>query len=459
VVTKPFSSEDRFGVSLVDENQTDVVVIGAGAAGLAAAGRLAVAGRSVTILEARDRIGGRIDTTHDPDWPIPIERGAEFLHGVVPDVWDLFHEHNITPYECHQEHWHLRGKKLRRLDMWKEADRVLAKFPKRLRTDLSFDEFVKKNRSKLPRGASLRLAYLYIQGLNAAHARSISVESLVAGAKEEEKIEAQRLFRPLQGFDQLVGALSAVAQRHGARIRLGEVVEHVAWSREGVAVTTDDAVYRARHVVVTLPLGVLQAAPGSRGAVRFDPAIPGKIAQARRLAMGPVVKVALRFTEPFWETLSLPTVPKGKTLRDMGFLFGDQLRVPVWWTYLPLRTRVLMGWAGGPHAEALSDLDEREILRAALESLSKLLGLSVADLRRRLQAHKVSQWQTDPFSRGAYSYVPVGALDAVKRLARPIDGTLFFAGEATQYQGMSATVAGAIQTGWRAADEILAQRR
>lgn len=435
-----------------------MVIIGGGAAGLSAAARLGQRGLRVVLLEARDRLGGRIHTIHDDAWPVPLEFGAEFLHGVEPDVWEVLKDNGITAYDCHQEHWHLRGGKLRRVDMWDEAGKVLSKLPKRGH-DQSFHDFVKKNRRRLPKGPTLGLAYLYVQGLHAASAERISVRSLVSGGKYEEKIEADRLFRPVLGLDAVIKVLERQARTHKVDIRLGTVVETVEWNSGRVGIVTTTGRFSAKRAILTVPVSILQANGKGKGSMRFDPPIPKKVEAARKLVMGPVVKLALRFDEAFWEREQITTAPGHHSLRNMGFMFGEKLSMPVWWTYLPLRTRVLMGWAGGPHAEKLSTKSDTQILETGLRSVGRLVGVSTAKLRGRLEDHRVANWQNDPFSRGAYSYVAVGGLDAVKDLAQPIDDTLFFAGEATQYQGMSATVAGAIQTGWRAADEVLHQER
>ena len=113
---------------------------------------------------------------------------------------------------------------------------------------------------------------------------------------------------------------------------------------------------------------------------------------------------------------------------------------PTWWTSLPMRQPVLTGWAGGPAGLRLADKSEQQVLNAATGNLAKLFGMSAARVRKRLIAHHVTDWQSDAFARGAYSYVPMEGLDAVKKLKRPVEGTLFFAGEHT-HEGMSGTVA------------------
>jgi monoamine oxidase len=203
--------------------------------------------------------------------------------------------------------------------------------------------------------------------------------------------------------------------------------------------------------------------------VRFDPPLDEKIAAARRLAVGPVTRATLVFDAPFWEIEPVPTSPDGKPLRDLCFMHApgdDDSRgdgaggrnrppFPSWWTLFPLHAPVLVGWAGGPPGERLSHRGPDAVRDAALASLATFFGLPRAEIERRLVSLHTHDWQADPFARGAYSYVPVGGLGAMKTLAEPVDGTIFFAGEATHHEGMSGTVAGAIASGQRAAREVL----
>ncbi len=133
-------------------------------------------------------------------------------------------------------------------------------------------------------------------------------------------------------------------------------------------------------------------------------------------------------------------------------MFSDEPVFPTWWTALPVRAPVLTGWTAGSRADQLLDLPEPEILRHALASLTNIMGGSTG----RIESVYFHDWHQDPYARGAYSYVPAGAVDARRALAEPVADTLYFAGEATDTDGHSATVHGAIETGRRAARQILA---
>jgi monoamine oxidase len=247
-------------------------------------------------------------------------------------------------------------------------------------------------------------------------------------------------------------------------VLLGTAVRAVRWRRGEVRLEVESAAgplppLEARRAVITLPVSILQAAPGGRGEVRFDPEVSGHRNAAGRLAMGRVVKLVLRFREAFWEIEAFPAVEGGGRLADLGFLLSRDPHYPTWWTALPVRAAILTAWAAGPAAERLGGMTPLERVRAALDSLARLLGASRDSIAGRLQACYTHDWLADPYSLGAYSFVPVGGFGAREALARPVEDTLFWAGEATHTEGQHATVAGAIATGYRAADEVLTVER
>jgi monoamine oxidase len=202
---------------------------------------------------------------------------------------------------------------------------------------------------------------------------------------------------------------------------------------------------RARAAIVTLPAGVLNA-----NALRFDPPLPkSKRDAASCIVMGPVTKLVLRFRSAFWER-----VADGR-YRDGAFFHNAGAAFPTFWTQLPLRAPLLVAWAGGPKADALAALGDDLLVATALDELRALFGAE-ADPHAEFEAVYFHDWQRDPYARGAYSYVAVGGGDARAQLAAPVDGVLFFAGEATAPASEAGTVAGALQSGERAAAEVLA---
>jgi monoamine oxidase len=307
---------------------------------------------------------------------------------------------------------------------WQEvADAILEERPQKDRSFIEFlhdhPEFDDETRHN---------AIAYVEGFNASYAERIGMEYLRLALKASEETGGDTPHRIFSGYDTIVRWL--VSKASGAKIVLNNCVDEIHWGERYVRVNG----FEAEQAVITLPLGVLQA-----NEVRFLPDIPEKRAAAQQLVMGPVVKVILSFRTAFW---------KERGLEKLGFLHLRDRTPRTWWTTYPVDAPILVGWAGGRSAEGMS-------LERAMDSLSLSLKISRQTLESELRGTVIADWQRDPFSRGAYSYAPVGAIIAPAVLAAPVSGTLFFAGEATNFRGHSGTVHGAIATGYRAADEIL----
>jgi len=204
----------------------------------------------------------------------------------------------------------------------------------------------------------------------------------------------------------------------------------------------------ARRAIVTLPLGVLQLPSRAPGAVRFTPSLQEKRPALDGLVSGAVIKAALLFRTPFWEELDRARY------RGVSFFHSPEAAFPTVWTALPERAPLLIAWAGGPKAARLAGAAAPQIVRQAVTSLKSVFGAR-AGIEERLAAAWVHHWQQDPFARGAYSYAAVDGHGARRALAGPLRDTLFFAGEAADYEGEHGTVAGALQSGERAAREVL----
>ena len=235
-------------------------------------------------------------------------------------------------------------------------------------------------------------------------------------------------------------------------LRLQRIVHTIRWQRGAAEVEGfhlgQPFQATAPCAIVALPLGVLQLPPGTPGAVRFEPALDDKETPLSRLAAGSVLKVVLRFPSAFWELLD------GGRYRDASFFHASGTSFPTVWTALPLRAPLLTVWAGGPRAERLSAAPLETVVGEAMASVASLFGGRV-DVESLVEAAYVHDWQADPFARGAYSYELVGGEQARRMLAAPVEDTLFFAGEATDTEGEAGTVTGALQSGVRAAREVL----
>jgi monoamine oxidase len=431
-----------------------VIIIGAGAAGLAAAVELGRAGLKIRILEARDRIGGRIFTRHDPVSNAPIELGAEFVHGRPPEIWDLLRHARIKPEEMTGDHWCFRNGRLCACDFFAAVDKLLSKLDDS-GPDESFTEFLNRCGSDCDE-ENKRWAIGYVRGFHAADPGLISVHSLVKGIRADEPIDGERAFHVPEGYAVLIDILRRQL-RESTVLDMEMPVEHVEWQpgRVRLRILGHSDVAEASRLLITVPLGVLQADRGDPGYIGFDPELPLlKRTALEQLAMGKVMRLVLRFRERFWDKLRSPD-DSHKTLSDMSFLLSQEGFFPTWWTTMPRKLPIITAWAPSSFAEQLSSLSEPEVLGTALQTLSTLFGVELARLETLLESASWHNWQADPFTRGAYSYVKKGGDTAQYDLGVPVENTLFFAGEATDTSGHTGTVHGAIASGRRAANDIL----
>jgi monoamine oxidase len=410
--------------------EADIIVIGAGAAGLAAADELTRAGRSVLVLEARERVGGRCWTRRMPGLDIPVELGAEFIHGEARVTHALLEQAGLGAVESVREQRTLASGRLQPVNAFAEAQQAL-RVATGLERDLSFDAFLARQR--LP-AKTKAFARLMVQGFDAADPKRVSARSIAEEWGGGELGASQP--RPQGGYGALLGWLANTVLAAGARLCLGAVVKRIEWRRGRVSVGGEFVGERftahAKRAIVTVPLGVLQSGP-----LRFTQ----KRAALRKLAAGPVIRVAMRFHRAFWEDQA----------PGVAFFHAPQAPFPTSWTPLPLRGPLLTAWAGGPKAARLTGSSPRKLVRAALASVESLFGKGP---RALLAAACAQDWMHDPFSRGGYSYVLVGGMGAREALGAPLDDTVFFAGEATDSEEPG-TVAAALRSGQRAAREAL----
>jgi monoamine oxidase len=430
----------------------DDVVIGAGAAGLAAAAELGRAGRSVLLVEARDRIGGRVWTHYEPGLPVPVELGAEFIHGRPDATFSLMRKAGVTAVVAPIARMAVREGELkpRRGDVFATVQQVLRRHVAALAgKDVSFATFLARARHELPDEARA-FARMRVKGYDAAEPARVSALA-IATAWASESADDSGPLRPAGGYGPLLASLTD-AFGSNVRLTLQAIVRSVSWKRGVVEIegTRRGKPFRvrARRAVITLPLGVLQQHLNARGAVRFTPVLREKAQALTLLASGPVLKAVLRFRTAFWEDLD------GAAYRGVSFFHSPRAPFPTFWTALPARAPLITAWAGGPKAARLAGGAHSHIVRRAVTSLASIFGRRV-NVEGELRASWLHDWQQDPFARGAYSHAMVGGSDARQALAAPLQDTLFFAGEATDFAGEHGTVAGALQSGVRAAREVL----
>jgi monoamine oxidase len=427
-----------------------VIIIGAGAAGLAAAGALDRAGIRLILLEGRERIGGRIYTIHPLTCAVPVELGAEFMHGRPAEIWEYVAGHRLSIEEVKGERCYFEDGKLTRADRSDARAQILAGMQPYTNPDRSFSAYLAEAWADLPESEK-GWAVEYVEGFNAARQEEISVRSLAIGEETSKRQPGSgALYRISSGYDSLIGNLWADCAR--AELRLGTPVRSVRWQRGTVTAEADSGAFHGRCAIVTLPLGVLQANEADPGFVRFDPAPESISTAARRLRMGEVIRITFEFRHRFWEW----GVPSHKArLPELSMIFSHDPAFPTWWTSEPNQAPVVTAWTSGARVAKLFALSPEQIIREAAGSIGRLFGVPHEKILDEIVNAHTHDWQSDPFSRGAYSYVPAGCVDDVNALTIPVEDTLFFAGEATHTGGRNGTVDGAIASGRRAADQVL----
>jgi monoamine oxidase len=421
----------------------DVLVIGAGTAGLAAARELVDAEYSVIVLEARERIGGRIWT--DRSLGLPLDLGASWIQGTDGNpLTELADDAGIERRVTREDRVVIYRVESGALSP-AEIDRLQKSFETVL-SDLN------NARDALQDDQSLREAfdaYLSAEGFDAEtclrlnYALNTIIEHEFAADAgdfslrywdQDQAFPGDDVIFP-GGYDQIANLLAA-----GLDVRLAHRVERVTQGVDGVTVQTDQGTFTAPQAIITLPLGVLKS-----GTVLFEPALPARKQQAiEALGVGVLNKVCLRFAEPFWDI-------NAHLLGRISSPLGEWAE---WLNLQPLLDApVLIGFNAAAYGRAVEDASDAEIIAAAMTALSSMYRTALP----APDAALITRWAADPFARGSYSYMAVGSTpDNYDALAAPVAGRLFFAGEATNRR-YPATVHGALLSGWRAADEIMEQ--
>jgi monoamine oxidase len=410
------------------------LIIGAGVAGLSAAHTLTDSGHSAILLEARDRIGGRVYTNRDFA-DIPVEFGAEFIHGNRVPTWDWVRKLGLRTL-----HWRKTDDSMVRLadNSWLTMTQARSRYPDYnltrawklpdipAKSDESLEDYLRRL------GLSeTQLTYDQRAFGNASGEALRYIGAQQALDEWHDKEHGEGDYRILDGYDCFIRAL---AER--LDIRLNTVVEEIEWGSQTVRVhTSRGEIFEGENAVITLPLGVLQA-----NKVRFSPELPAdKQAAIRGLRMGPVIKLIYRFPQ---------------AIQPSGIMaVYSALTPPMWWSPSfghNTASHVWTAFASGDYARELLKDGEDSALDKALATIRKEVNLpNLTPL-----AAQVVNWPADPFALGGYSVAPPGQSGARAVLAQPTSN-LHWAGEATSHNAWAATVHGAYVSGQRAAKEIL----
>lgn len=428
--------------SMPQQNSTnaDILVLGAGIAGLAAARTLTDKGLSVIVLEARDRIGGRMWT--DSSLGLPLDLGASWIHGVSGNpITKLAKQFGAKTVPTDDENGiafaadgsALPDDEFTRMEaLFEDIYEEVASMQEDTDEDMSLQEAFNEVLASrdLSEEDLRRLNYYAYLGTALEYGADMKDLSLWEWDQDEEFGGEEVIFPG--GYNQITDGLA-----QGLDIRLGEVVKIVRYGDDGVEVETSAGVFVADKAVVTFPLGVLKQA-----SVKFEPPLPeSKQAAIERLGMGVLNKVYLKFPETFWDESI-------ETISYMGEELGEWND---WLSFVPFTGEpVLMAFHGGEKGFAIENLSDDEIRAGAMKTLRVMFGDDIPEPEGML----VTRWGKDPFAFGAYSHIPPFASgDDYDALFAPVDDVLFFAGEATSREYPS-TVHGAYLSGIAAAEEI-----
>lgn len=427
----------------MEQNSYDVIVIGAGAAGLIAGWELVQVGKKVAVIEARNRVGGRIHTIQDSNFAMPIELGAEFVHGKLEPTQLLLKKANAEYYKVSGEIWEKQEGQLKELKDFVEDYSDLNKKFDELKTDLSVASFI-HNYLVEDKYEDLRFTLKnYVEGYYAGDTSRVSTFAL----REEMTTSDDVQFRVEGGYEKLVNFLYNNGLEKGCTFFLNNPVQSINWRKDQVVVETDNQKFKAKKVLITVPIGVLQSEK-----INFTPAINSKIDAIKQLGYGPAIKTILQFEDNFWANKELT---QQKDLSKLSFIFSDAI-IPTWWTQYPKKIGIITGWSGGPFADRLKGLEDPQIVQEALRSLSYIFNIDLIHLQQKLKGWQVANWSNDPYSCGAYSYQVVNGSTAIRIAKEPIEQTIFFAGEGLYDNTQIGTVNAALVTGRETAHQIIA---
>ncbi|MDB4903722.1 MAG: puo 1 [Mucilaginibacter sp.] len=432
-------------------SNTDILIIGAGAAGLMAARTLAKAGKKVIVLEARDRCGGRIHTLNHQSFFGNAELGAEFVHGDLPVTLDILKQAGIPYYSASAEMWRYKNGHLNNEGFFTQDWELLIKRLNKLEEDINIDKFLQKEFSGDKYQELRDSVWKFASGYDTADPHKASAFAL---RKEWQSEDTDAQHRIKGGYGAMIKYLEEECKKYGGFIYLNTVVKEIHWQPGNVKVATAEGTfYEARQVLIALPLGVLQEVEAEKGTVVFYPPVPEQSKAIQSMGFGAVIKILLEFDELFWEDKFAEELA-GRSLKNMGYLFSDE-EIPTWWTQTPQHSPVLTGWIGGSAAANKKHTPDEEILKQSLQSLGKIFNRKFDELKDKLLAFKIVNWTAEPFTCGSYAYDTIASPVSRKALNTPVNDTLFFAGDYLYEGPIMGTVEAALTSGKEMAEKMI----
>lgn len=419
--------------------QEQVLIVGAGACGLIAAHYLSEKKHRVTVIEARERTGGRIHALEDI-FSVPVEAGAEFIHGTQPLTLSLLEESENDKILLSGNRYQLRNGQLEEGDFSDEQWEMVTKALEKVETDTDIATFLNEYFGSDDYTELRKKVRTFVEGFDAADVNRVSALAL---REEWAGNDHEHQYRISGGYSVLIRYLQEKINRNGGAFIFSDPVKEIRWSKGAVSVhTIRGRVVEGEKAVITVPLGALQ-----NGSIKFTPALPHHAAAFRHIGFGGVIKVFVEFRHAFWEHRI------GRPLKDVGFIFSDAA-IPTWWSQLPDRTPLLTGWLGGPSAANVRHNDA-SLYEKSIASLRYIFNCQPAEITRELREFHVADWVQDPYTFGAYAYPTLQSRKAQAFLAEPVNDTVYFAGEALYSGSAMGTVEAALVSGKDVAEKIV----
>jgi monoamine oxidase len=418
----------------------NVIVIGGGAAGLMVAFELSKHKYNVTVLEAKNRLGGRIFTVDEASFSQPVEAGAEFIHGDMPLTQSLLKQAGVSYYAVEGEMFHLKDGKFKKEHNTPGWHQLMQQM-KALKTDISLADFLTTYYNDEKHKALRKSVEGFAGGFDLADIQTVSTKSLYY----EWSKESGRQYRINGGYIQLINYLFSQCTNNGCTIETDCCAKKISWQNNEVDILTMcSRLFKSDLVVITVPVGVLQAKTNDENYMEFTPSIHQHMRAAENIGFGGVIKVVLEFTQNFWKNKE----------KNTGFIFIDGA-MPTWWTQLPIDNAILTGWIGGNKANLLKEYSDDEILQTALASLANAFAIPVDHLKTKLKASFVANWCKEPDINGGYSFNTLYSDEAKNMLQQPVNNTIYFAGEALYNGPYGGTVEAALESAKKTVHEIL----
>jgi monoamine oxidase len=428
---------------IINMQQADIIIIGAGASGLMAAMAISRKGKKVLVLEARNRVGGRIQTINGNNFTHTTELGAEFIHGELPVTLALLKQAKIKKLGAVGDMWRYADGEFERSEQFLPHYDLIIKKMNALKNDITLDEFLTRHLSAKKYAETCTMLRNFAAGYDTADPARFSIFAMRSELQTEDD---DHQYRVKGGYAAMIAYLHSEIEKQGGVIHLSTVVKQIQWQAGRVTAIADDGrKFTAGKVVVALPLGVLQAAKHEQGAISFVPPIPEREQALQQMGMGNVIKLLLHFDEAFWHRQA-KSKGAAADVKKMSYLFSNEA-IPTWWVQKPYTVPILTGWIGGPQAQGLKDADDDHILNLGLLSLANIYSTPVDEVRKKLRAHQIMNWPADPFTRGSYSYATIYTDHARRLLSQPLEDTIYYTGEFMYNGPEMGTVEAALSSG------------